>query len=176
MSPITLGVQVTEVDAFLLAEVDVGDGTGDFAGDESLTTARGFVVEEDTVARKHVVGFAVVDDDPVPVELGDTVRRARVEGSCFLLRGLDDLAVEFRGRGLVELDAVGEAAGADGVEETESADGVDLGGAVGKKHKMEVEWSAEPTSVFGRPVLANPLFSHVERDLDVRLGSQVVDL
>lgn len=78
MSPITLSAQVTEVlkrelrvreggqlnvttrsyQAILLAETDLGDGTGDFAGDESATTARRLVVEEDTVGGMHAVGLA----------------------------------------------------------------------------------------------------------------------
>jgi hypothetical protein len=49
---------------------------------------------------------------------------------------------------LVKADEMGETAGADGIEETEGADGIDIGGVLG----------------------------HVEGDLDVGLGTQVVDL
>ena len=40
MSPITLGVEVSEVQAFLLADLDLSNGATDFAGDESTTSAR----------------------------------------------------------------------------------------------------------------------------------------
>ena len=49
---------------------------------------------------------------------------------------------------LVEADEVGKTAGADGIEETEGSDGIDIGGILG----------------------------HVERDLDMGLGTQIVDL
>lgn len=85
------------------------------------------MVEENTVRRVHAVRLAcelssfmgtrvlalslrlmisrytsltVVLDDPEAVELGDTVRRTRVERSRLGLRGLDDLAIQLRSRGL----------------------------------------------------------------------------
>ena len=36
------------------------------------TSARTFMVEEDAVAGKHVVGLPVVDDYPVRIQLGHT--------------------------------------------------------------------------------------------------------
>jgi hypothetical protein len=36
VTPVSFGVDVAEVDAFLAAEMDVGDSAGDFAGDEGL--------------------------------------------------------------------------------------------------------------------------------------------
>lgn len=100
VSPITLGVQVTEVEALLLTERDFGDGTRDLSGDESSSTSRRFVVEEDTVRGVHSVGFTVVLDDPESVEFRYTVRGTRVEGSSLRLRSFNDLSVEFRSRGL----------------------------------------------------------------------------
>jgi hypothetical protein len=78
------------------------------------------VVEEDTVGGVHAVGLAcvlhtvslpqssmrslrrptVILDDPESVELGDSVRGARVEGSSLGLGSLDHLAVKLRGGGL----------------------------------------------------------------------------
>jgi hypothetical protein len=46
------------------------------------------------------------------------------------LRDLAHFAVQFGRGGLVEAGEVGEAAGADGVEETQRADAVDLGGVL----------------------------------------------
>jgi hypothetical protein len=39
MSPITLGVEITEVETFLLSKFDFRDGTTDFSGDERTTTS-----------------------------------------------------------------------------------------------------------------------------------------
>jgi len=104
------------------------------------------VVEEDAVAGKDVVGLAIVDDDPVGVELGHSVGRARVKGRGLVLRDRLHLAVELAGRGLVE--AGGEAGLLDGVDEAQGAHGIGLGG----------------------------VFGQLERDLDMALGRQIIDL
>lgn len=104
VSPITLGVQVTEVEALLLTERDFGDGTRDLSGDESSSTSRRFVVEEDTVRGVHSVRFTVVLDDPESVKFRYTVRGTRVEGSSLGLRSFNDLSVEFGGRGLSRVE------------------------------------------------------------------------
>ena len=104
------------------------------------------MVEQDTVAGVHSVRFAVVDADPVRVELGAAVGGSGVERRGLALRGLDDLAVEFRGGGLVEADVFLQAAGSDGVEETQGAKAIDIASVL----------------------------CHLEGDLDVGLGSEVV--
>ena len=81
-------------------------------------------------------------------ELGDTVGRTGVEGGSLALGGLDDLTVELRGGGLVETAVLLETGGTDGIEHTESAEAVDITGVLGE----------------------------LERDLDVGLGAEVVDL
>jgi hypothetical protein len=70
MAPVALRVNVAQDQLLLLAERDFRDGARDLARDKRFTTARAFVVEENTVARVHVVRLTVVDHNPVPVELG----------------------------------------------------------------------------------------------------------
>jgi len=60
----------------------------DLAGDEGLAAHGRLMVEENSVAGVDAVGLAVVDDDPVAVELGDAVGRARVERGGLALRRL----------------------------------------------------------------------------------------
>jgi hypothetical protein len=67
VSPITRSIDVTKVETLGLTFSDFGNGTSDFTGDESPTSTRGFVVEEDTIASVHAVGFTVVDTDPESV-------------------------------------------------------------------------------------------------------------
>jgi hypothetical protein len=148
MSPVTLGIDVAEVQAALLAERDVRHSPGDLACDERASTPRALVVEQDAVARIHPVRLAVVDHDPVRIQLRHAVRAAGVERRRLRLGRLDDLAVELGGRGLVEADVLLEPAGPDGVQQTEGAEAVDVAG----------------------------VFGHLEGDLDVRLGAEVVDL
>ncbi len=102
VAPVAQGVNVAHVQAVFQAQADVGQAAGDFAGDEGFTPARAFVVEQDAVAGIHAVGLAVIDRDPVGVELGYGVGAARVERRGFFLRGFLHQAVKLAGRGLVE--------------------------------------------------------------------------
>lgn len=105
------------------------------------------MVEKNTVGGVEAVGLAIIDHDPVSVELGDSVGGPGVEGGLLRLRDLLDLAEELAGGGLVEADVVLESDFPDGIEEAQGSDGVDVG------------------CVFG----------DIEGDLDVALCSQVVD-
>lgn len=131
VTPIAQGIDVAHVEAGFEAEGDVGEATGDLAGDEGFATARGFVIEEDAVAGIEPVGFAIVDGDPVGVELGDGIGAAGVEGGGFLLRGFLHEAVELGSGCLIEAGFVFEAEEADGFEQTQGAYGIDIGGVLG---------------------------------------------
>jgi hypothetical protein len=66
------------------------------------------------------VGLAIVDRDPVGVELGHGIGRARIERRGLALRDLLDQAVELGGRGLVEARLVDfEAEHADRLEQAQ---------------------------------------------------------
>ena len=148
VSPVTLGVEVTQVEALLLAQVDVRRSARDLPRHERPAPTRALVVEEDTVARIHAVRLAVVDRDPVAVHLRDAIGRARVERRLLRLRRLDDLAVELGRRRLVEAHDLLEPARPDRVEQAQRAECIDVARVLG----------------------------HLERDLDVRLRAQVVHL
>ena len=147
VAPVAQSVEVAHVEAAFEALADVGETAGDLAGDEGFAAARAFVIEEDTVAGVEAIGFAVVDGDPVGVELGGGVGAARVEGGGFLLGDFLDEAVEFGGAGLVEAGFLFQTENADGFEQAQGADGVDIGG----------------------------VFGAFEADGDVALGAEVVD-
>ena len=148
MSPVTLGVEVAQVQARLLAQRDIRRCARDLAGDERPTSPWTLVVEENAVARVHVVRLAVVLRDPETIELSDTIRAAWVERGRLILDRSLDKTVELRSRRLVEARVLLEATRADRVEETEGAEAIDISGILG----------------------------HLERDLDMRLGTEVVDL
>ena len=82
--------------------LDRRDGARDLAGDEGLAADRAFVIEQDAARGMHAVGFAVIDRDPMRVELRGRVRRARVERRRLPLRGLLHLAEQLGGRRLIE--------------------------------------------------------------------------
>lgn len=126
MTPITLSVQVTEVQARLLAKRNLSDRPRDLARHKGPTTARTLVIEQDPVARVHSIRLAIIDSNPVSIEFGHTVRRTRVEWCSLGLRSLDDLSVQLGCRGLVEPDMLLETAGSDRVEETKRAESIDV--------------------------------------------------
>mmetsp|Transcript_10309 Transcript_10309/g.32597 ORF Transcript_10309/g.32597 Transcript_10309/m.32597 type:complete len:337 (-) Transcript_10309:231-1241(-) len=148
VAPVALCVNVAHVQCLLQPLVDPGHGASDLSGDEGGTAPRGLVVEQDPVARVHPVRLAVVDHDPVRVQLGRGVRRARVEGRRLALGHLLHEAVELRGGRLVEARLPGEARRADRVEQPQRAE----------------------------TVCVSRVLRHLERYLDVRLGTEVVQL
>ena len=84
------------------------------------------MVEQYAVAGVHPVRLTVVDRDPVRIKFGYSVGRARIERRSFRLRRFDNLSIKLRRRGLVEADEFLEAAGADGIEETEGPKPIDI--------------------------------------------------
>ncbi len=108
VAPVALGFEVAQREGGGAAELDAGDGGGDFAGDELEAAAGGLVVEEDAGAAEHAVGFAVVAGEFEAGDLGDAVGAAGVEGGGFALRDFADLAEHFGGAGEVEAAAGAE--------------------------------------------------------------------
>lgn len=94
MAPITLGVQVTEVQAGLFSQRDVGNGSGDLSGDESSSSARTLVVEQNAIASVHSVRLPVVHGDPECVKFSDTVGGTGIEGCSLRLGSLDDFTIQ----------------------------------------------------------------------------------
>ncbi len=121
---------------------------GDLARDEGLAAARRFVVEKDAVTGVETVGFAVVNRNPVRIELGHAIGTARIEGRGFLLRDFLHEAVEFGGGSLIETGLFPETEDTDRFEDAQRAQGVGIG------------------SVFG----------FFEADGDVALGGEVINL
>ena len=73
VAPVTEGVEVAEIEAVLLALGDTCCCEGDLAGHEGLATALALVVEEYAGTAEHIVGLAVLLDNPEAVELGHCV-------------------------------------------------------------------------------------------------------
>src|SRR5215469_3290957 len=73
MAPVAARLQVAEVHAVLQPDADAREGAGDLARHERLAADRRLVVEEDPAAGVHSVRLAVIDRDPVCVELGDPI-------------------------------------------------------------------------------------------------------
>src|SRR6516164_3809752 len=77
--PVTLGIEIAEEQLLLQPTLDRCDHARDLTGDERFASDWTLVVEENAVRGMHAVGLAVVDRDPVRVELRGGVRRAWIE-------------------------------------------------------------------------------------------------
>lgn len=148
MSPVTLCIKVSQIQARLLPQRDIRRSPRNLPRHERPSSPRALVVEQDPIASEHAVRLTVVDDDPVRVELRAAVRRAWVEWCSLTLRRLDDLAVQLGRRCLVKFDMLFEATGTYGIEEAEGA----------------------------QPVHVTSVFGHLEGNFDVRLRTEIVDL
>jgi len=148
MSPISLGIEISEKQTLLKTLVDSGNSSGNFACYKSRTTARRLVIEQNSIGSMHPIGFTVVHNNPVSILLGNSVRRARVERRFFSLRSLHDFSIKFRCRSLIESNLVGQTSSSNSIKQTKCPKTIDV------------------TSVL----------SHLERDFDMRLSSKIVDL
>ena len=148
VAPVSKRVEVTKVEAGVEPAADARKRPSDLSCHEGLAASLGLVVEQYPVTGVHPVGLAIVDRNPVRVELRDRVGRPRIERCGLSLGGLLDQPVELRGRGLVETAAVGHPQEPDPLEEPQRADRVDVG----------------------------RVFRGLKRDRDMRLCAEIVDL
>ena len=148
VAPITLGVHVTEVQAFLLARLDVRHGEGDLARHEGFPSAGRLVVEQNSIARVHVIRLAVVHHGPESHHFCHRVRRSRVKRRLLRLRDLLHFAVQLRRGRLVESRRLLLPGQANRFEQVQRPDAVNFGGV----HR------------------------HLERHLHVRLRGEVIHL
>ena len=102
VAPVPQRVEVAHEQTSLDPLTDIGKTASNLAGDKGLTTARALVIEEYPVAGVEAVGLAVVDRNPVGVELGNCLGRPRIKRRRLGLRCFLYQPVELRGRGLVE--------------------------------------------------------------------------
>jgi hypothetical protein len=77
------------------------------------------MIEQDTVRSVHIIGFAIIDGDPIGVELCRSIRRTRIKRRGLALRHFLRHVVEFRGRGLVEAHLAFETQDANGFEQAQ---------------------------------------------------------
>src|SRR3981081_2685787 len=100
--PIAFRPEVSEIERLFEAGLDTGNAARDLARHEGLAADRAFMIEQDAVRGEHAVRLAIVHGDPVTVELGDAIGRARIEWRRLLLRNFLHQAVQLRGGRLVE--------------------------------------------------------------------------
>ena len=97
----------------------------------------------------NAIGFAVIDGDPIGIELGRGIGAARIERRAFSLCGVScTLPIELRCRRLIETRLPSELEQPDRFQQAQRAERVGVGG----------------------------VFRRLEADLDVALRGEIVDL
>ena len=133
MSPITFGINVTKVKAFVKSLTNPRHGNGNLPGDKGGSTTGRLVVEKNAVSEVHSIGLTVVDQDPEGVLLGDSIGRTGVEGRSFGLGNLLNFSVKFGSGGLVETACFLEATGADGIEHSKDTNTITVSSVLHKR-------------------------------------------
>ena len=103
-APIALGFEVAQAQFFGLTQLDPGRHVRNLARHKFKAAARAFVVEQDARGGKHIERFAVVYGDPMAVDFGHAIGRARVKWSAFFLRHFYNFSKHFARGSLVKLD------------------------------------------------------------------------
>ena len=102
-APVTLGVEVPQVQLVLPASRDPGRRAGDLPGHELLAAPRALMVEENAAGSVKAVALSVVDRLPVSKSLRTPVGAAGVKRSRLILRRRARHPAEhLRGRRLIE--------------------------------------------------------------------------
>jgi hypothetical protein len=106
------------------------------------------MVEQDAVRRMDAIGFAIVHRDPIGIELGGSIGRARIKGRRLALRHFLHQPVKLRRGSLVKARLLLQLQDADRLQQTQRADAIGVGG----------------------------IFGCFETDLDMALRREIVDL
>ena len=75
----SLGVDVAKEELALQPQLDPCGGPGDLSSHEGFATARALVIEEDAAGGMEPVALAIVDRDPVAVELRHAAWASQIE-------------------------------------------------------------------------------------------------
>jgi len=131
-----------------LALRNAGSGKRDLAGDEGLAAAFRLMVEEDARTAEHIIGLAVLLDNPEAILLGNSIGAVGMERSVLVLGNLLYLAVQLGGRCLIDAASVLQTAEAHSLQYAQHTGGIDIGREL----------------------------RHIEADLHMALSGQIVDL
>ena len=132
MAPIAQGRKIAQIHAVLQTELDARQRAGDLAGDKGFAPHRRFMVEQNTVAGIDAIGLAVVDGDPVGVQLGDGVGAARIKRCRFGLWRLLHQPIQLGTGGLVEARLFLQPKQANRFEYPQRANAVRVGSVFGR--------------------------------------------
>ena len=91
--PVAKRIKVAKIKLALQSHLNPRGGHRDFPCHECETSARRFMVEQDAVRRKEIIGLTIVLHRPECVKFCNGVGRTRIERRCLLLRDLLHLSM-----------------------------------------------------------------------------------
>src|SRR5246127_1318555 len=127
MAPVALGLEIAEIDRVFEPGLDTGDRSRALARHEGLAADRALVVEQDAVTGEHAIRLSVIYRDPVAVELGPAIGRARVERRRLPLRDLLHQTIQLGCGGLIKPCFPFHAKDADRLQQPEHTDRIRVG-------------------------------------------------
>lgn len=71
MTPVTVRIEISQLEHLLLIEVNFRNSTRDFPRDERLAPSWTFMIEENSIAGEHAIRLTVVLHNPETVQFGD---------------------------------------------------------------------------------------------------------
>src|SRR5207249_3413288 len=86
VAPIAFCLEISKKQLVLYAQLDSGDGLGDFSSDKSLSTARRLMIEQYSVTGKETMPFPVIYRHPMGVEFGRRIGAAGLKACRLVLR------------------------------------------------------------------------------------------
>src|SRR5437660_7300035 len=86
MAPISPRFEISEIEFFLQAELNSAQGARDLARNECFPSAWRLVIEENSVTDEEVVSLPLINGVPMSGQFAHSIRAARVERRCFILR------------------------------------------------------------------------------------------
>src|SRR5210317_815468 len=89
--PIPRGVEISQFKEFSLTLHNLFDAIGNLLCHKVSTPSRRFVVEENSRAGVHAIGFTVIFDEPVSGQFGDAIDGSWVKGCLLGLWGFPNL-------------------------------------------------------------------------------------
>src|SRR5262249_59286373 len=101
-APIPLGIEIPKIEHVELTMLNPSERYGDLSGDKFLSTKWRFMIEQNPGTRVSAEIFAIIDGQPMAVQLGYGIRATRVEWCRFRLRYLGISAKHVRRRRLKE--------------------------------------------------------------------------
>ena len=131
MTPIPQGAQIAEIKAVLQAQRYARESASNLAGDKGFAAHRTLVIEKDAVASINPICLAVVYGDPISIELGHSIRTARIEWCRLLLRHLLHQPVQLRGASLIKARLVLQSQDSDRLKQSQRPYSVGISGVFG---------------------------------------------